>query len=355
MGDGDQPSTWGQTLNNNVFSLIDTAIAGITSVLLSSTDVTLTALDGAADTSRSAILVLHGTLTSNVEVVIPSVTKPYVLWNNTSGAFTVNVKTTGATGVQVPQSAVMQIFCDSASVRADRTSIGNAVLQATSAAAVRTVIGAGTGSGSVTSIAVSGGAGVSVANGSITTSGNITVQLDIAELTSISDPSHESDSIVVYHASAGGARKTSMRSFVGDYFSVHKNSTNQGSITNGTSHKVTFSTEDADTASVFDTSTSRFVPANGTRWVLSASANVTSGGDGIIVGMEIYKNGSIFKRGPSHIAGGSNVTGALFAGVVVEGNGTDYYEVYFALSNSGSTLTLSGDTSRTWFTGYRIG
>jgi hypothetical protein len=55
QGDGDNPNTWGQVLNDGVISLIDDAVAGYTTVSLgSAATVTLTNNQGSGDQSRSA-------------------------------------------------------------------------------------------------------------------------------------------------------------------------------------------------------------------------------------------------------------------------------------------------------------
>lgn len=140
-----------------------------------------------------------------------------------------------------------------------------------------------------------------------------------------------------------------------DYFSAHKNGSNQGSITNGNTHKITFGSEEADTAGVFDTSTSRFVPPAGQRWHLAANIQTTDGSDGMILTLHIYKNGSAYKDGQRIVIGVATSAGAGIAGVIVEGNGTDYYEVHFSLGNSVATRTIDGTAARTWFTGHRLG
>jgi hypothetical protein len=113
---GENSGTWGSNLNSNAIQLIDTAIAGLTSVALAASDVTLTKQNGTADQARSAILYLHGTLAANVAVVVPSVTKTYTVDNKTSGNFSVTVKTAGGTGVVVPQAAAQTLYVTGSSV-----------------------------------------------------------------------------------------------------------------------------------------------------------------------------------------------------------------------------------------------
>ena len=115
---GANSNTWGSRLNSNVFSLVDNAVAGYTTIALTSATVTLSVSDGSADQARSSMLELTGTLTSNVGVVIPSVSKQYMVRNATSGSFTVTIKANGGTGSAVTQGTTGIVYCDGASVRA---------------------------------------------------------------------------------------------------------------------------------------------------------------------------------------------------------------------------------------------
>lgn len=111
QADGENENTWGQ-IANRVFDLIEQAIAGIQSVVLASSDVTLTATNGQLDQARNMILNCTGTLSTNVNVIVPAKAKVYVVLNDTSGAYTVTVKTAAGTGVVVPQGTMQVVMCD---------------------------------------------------------------------------------------------------------------------------------------------------------------------------------------------------------------------------------------------------
>jgi hypothetical protein len=117
QGTGDNDSTWGTVLNNEVIDLTDFAIAGYTTISLAAANVTLTSNDGASDESRSAMLELTGTLIGNRNVYIPAVSKSYIVRNNTSGAYSSTVQVAGGTGYAIPQGEAHLIYCDSVSVR----------------------------------------------------------------------------------------------------------------------------------------------------------------------------------------------------------------------------------------------
>lgn len=96
---------------NQAFDNFDKAIAGAISQALTSADVTLT-----DDQARNAIITLTGTLTGNRALIVPTRTKIYVIYNNTSGAFTATVKTSGGSGIAVPQGGRMVVYCDGTNV-----------------------------------------------------------------------------------------------------------------------------------------------------------------------------------------------------------------------------------------------
>ena len=49
QGDGENPNSWGDILNQNVIDLVDSAVAAYTTVSISVGDVTLTTNDGSLD------------------------------------------------------------------------------------------------------------------------------------------------------------------------------------------------------------------------------------------------------------------------------------------------------------------
>jgi len=98
---GELSGTWGDTVNNSITSLLDSAIAG-TTTLSSDADVTLTTTTGAANTSREAILLwtAGGTVTRNITA--PAQSKTYVVINKTSSTQSIVLRGVGpTTGVTI--------------------------------------------------------------------------------------------------------------------------------------------------------------------------------------------------------------------------------------------------------------
>jgi len=119
QGDGDNPNSWGTVLNNGVTSLVDDAIAAYTTVVLgANATVTLSAVDGGFDVPRSAFLETNGTVGgahTTISMIIPNVTKGYVINNQTAYTTTTNVvkiKTAPGAGYVIPQGGVVQVIVD---------------------------------------------------------------------------------------------------------------------------------------------------------------------------------------------------------------------------------------------------
>ncbi|MCS6499055.1 hypothetical protein NYD60_03400 [Burkholderia thailandensis] len=93
------------------------AISGLTNV-----NVTLTP----AQAMKSRI-VLTGALTGNVQIILPAWTREWTIVNNTTGAFTITVKTASGTGVTIPAGAA-RVVCDGTNVTQPAESIAPATL-----------------------------------------------------------------------------------------------------------------------------------------------------------------------------------------------------------------------------------
>lgn len=116
MGTGDQPDTWGTTLDNQI-TLIENAIAKNQPISTTGGTTTLSTSNGADDQARSLCLDFTGTLVSNATILVPSKSKMYIARNGTSGSFTLTVKTAAGAGVVVPQTGTaVVLYCDGTDV-----------------------------------------------------------------------------------------------------------------------------------------------------------------------------------------------------------------------------------------------
>jgi Chaperone of endosialidase len=98
---GELSGTWGDTVNNSITSLLDSAVAGTTNVSTDA-DVTLTTTTGAANTAREAILLFSGSRTALRTITAPAQSKVYTVINATTGGYSVKLVGAGpTTGVTI--------------------------------------------------------------------------------------------------------------------------------------------------------------------------------------------------------------------------------------------------------------
>jgi len=100
MTTGENSGTWGTKTNTN-WQLIEQAVAGYQAVSIAGgAQTTALAMTNATlSNARNAVISLTGTITGNQIVTIPDgVQKTYIIFNNTSGAFTVLFKNVSGTG-----------------------------------------------------------------------------------------------------------------------------------------------------------------------------------------------------------------------------------------------------------------
>lgn len=98
---GELAGTWGDTVNDSITSLLDTAVAG-TTTLSTDADVTLTTTTGASNQARQAIILCSGARTAVRTITAPAQSKIYVVINSTTGGYGVKLVGVGpTTGVTV--------------------------------------------------------------------------------------------------------------------------------------------------------------------------------------------------------------------------------------------------------------
>ena len=112
---GEQSGTWGTTTNNNLGTLIEDAIAGRAAFTTGISPYTLTANNGAADQARCAALELNTSTGANYVVIVPTVTKLYVV-KNVNADYSVEVKTAAGAGVVVPATKTALLRCDGTNI-----------------------------------------------------------------------------------------------------------------------------------------------------------------------------------------------------------------------------------------------
>ena len=128
---GELTGTWGDTVNQQVTSMIEEAIAGLKTINTWSTNsATLSTADGSTSESRAAILNLTDTtsdLSGAGTVICPAVSKVYIVKNATGQ--TITVKTASGSGIAIPDGTTGFVYCDGTNVLEALTNVaGNLVV-----------------------------------------------------------------------------------------------------------------------------------------------------------------------------------------------------------------------------------
>jgi hypothetical protein len=118
------------------------------------------------------------------------------------------------------------------------------------------------------------------------------------------------------------------------------------SLTSG-STKITFTTEDFDTASCYDTTLSRFLPTVAGYYQINA--RVRPNLSNAEAEISLTKNGSGYRNGSNVIANSGTQNGTTISCLMYLNGSTDYVEVNVYVG--GSCTTSSGFQS-TWFNGF---
>jgi hypothetical protein len=158
METGANANTWGNNTNTNL-QTVDAFTAGyLSKSVAGSANVTLTTnnADPTAESSNK-VIDLNGTLTGNITVFIPAVENNYIVYNNTSGSFTLTLDVTGSPGtsLEINQGSYAYIYTDATNIYNSLSSLsGNVSIKGTS-----TLTGDVTASGNVnvsTNVTVTG-------------------------------------------------------------------------------------------------------------------------------------------------------------------------------------------------------
>jgi hypothetical protein len=120
---GEQSGTWGNTNNTNLGTALEQAIVGYgnppTPIFPTDANATLALTDSnASQTARNFALNVTSSvlLTATRELIVPTIQKPYLIFNNTSGSQSITVKTSAGTGVTVANGTYMLVYVDGTNV-----------------------------------------------------------------------------------------------------------------------------------------------------------------------------------------------------------------------------------------------
>jgi hypothetical protein len=114
---GELSGTWGDTVNDNITSMIEEAVAGRATINTWTTNShTLTTVNGLTSEARAAMLNFTdgAGLAAAGTVICPTSTKIYIAKNSTS--YVVTLKTDAGTGIAIPVGSTMLLYCDGTNV-----------------------------------------------------------------------------------------------------------------------------------------------------------------------------------------------------------------------------------------------
>jgi hypothetical protein len=112
IGDGDQSGIWGQTTNNNLGGLLEQAVSGVITITMTDANYTMSNFNGVVDEARNQVLIVTGTNTAVRNLVAPLVEKTYVVQNNTTGGYAIQIIGSSGLGVTIPNGIAAYVYCD---------------------------------------------------------------------------------------------------------------------------------------------------------------------------------------------------------------------------------------------------
>ena len=114
---GELNGTWGTTVNDNITSMVEQAIAGLATISTWTTaSHTLTTANGTTSEARCAILECSGAPGAAATVICPTASKVYIIKNSVTGGYAVTLKTSAGTGVSVANGGTALLYCDGTNV-----------------------------------------------------------------------------------------------------------------------------------------------------------------------------------------------------------------------------------------------
>lgn len=121
IGSGEQSGYWGTTTNTN-WDLIEQAVSGVQSIVMSNADYTLTNLNGVSDEARNAVLVVTGTNSAIRKIVAPlNQPKLYVISNLTTGGYAITIGASTGLYVTIPNGVTAQVYTDGTNFYSSQT------------------------------------------------------------------------------------------------------------------------------------------------------------------------------------------------------------------------------------------
>jgi hypothetical protein len=121
------PAIGDNSTNVPTTAFVQGTVNGITTKSVAGgANVTLTAIEAGRGTLK-----FTGALTANISVIVPAPTGQWTVWNATTGAFTLTIKTAAGSGVAVTQGKSVEVFSDGTNVQLQTNDFVNVALTGT--------------------------------------------------------------------------------------------------------------------------------------------------------------------------------------------------------------------------------
>lgn len=350
---GEYSGTWGTQVNNGITALVDTSVAGTATITMTAANYTLSTANGASDEARAAVLSLGGTPGASYQVIVPAVSKLYVVVNATGHAQT--VKTASGSGISVPNGATAYLRCNGTDVVTALNYFGSLTL-----GAALPVASGGTGATTLTGVVKASGTSAFTA-GTVSLSSEVTGTLPIANggtgSTSTTYCSLTANVTGILPIANGGTGSSSTA-----YCSLTANVTGTLPVANGGTGSTSAQTAINTLAGA--TTNGQYLRGNGSNVVMSAiqAADITSLNDGT----SLATSGTVgattlgYRGVPQNsqtsayqlvLADAGKHISITTGGITIPANSVTAFPVGTAISifnNSGSnqTISITSDTLR---------
>ena len=351
MGTGENSGTWGTITNTNLGTAFEQAVIGLGNPdYTSDANLTITLTNtNASQAARCLVLNVtsaFGSLTATRELIVPTIQKQYIVQNNTTGGQSITVKTSGGTGITVPNGRKAHLYVDGTNViqMFDFVDINGGTIDGATVGAASASTGAFTSLTASGATTLNGAVALGDAAGDlITVPGTVNSNLLFTDAT--------------YDIGASGATRPR------DMF-LSRNLTVGGTLTlaggvnlNG---NVTVGDSSADTLTINSTITSNLIFTDNTYDIGASGAtrprnlflagNATIGGAQTLTGaltVDSTTDSSSTTTGSIQTDGGVGIAQALYVGTTANIAGV---ATFSAGSAAAPAITTTGDTNTgIWF------
>lgn len=117
---GEQTDAWGSTTNDNFQYALEEAITGYAQATFPSDanyDWAATYINSNnAQAQRNLVIEVLGVISAPRNLIVPTIEKQYIIYNNTTGGHAITVKTSAGSGISVPNGSKAHLFVDGTNV-----------------------------------------------------------------------------------------------------------------------------------------------------------------------------------------------------------------------------------------------